>query len=323
MRPSHMKPRTGMMLVLLLLGSTMISSSSTSLGRTAETAKRIRIHIAAVEESPGTRSTISEATVEGAPGTDFTVNLQTSRFTMSARFLTDLLSPETLRFRSKLDTRRLYGYSERNLPLYEEDSQNQTLELAFDEQIVLLPFGSGGDGARLEILITPSVSGVPVRLASGMARPLTIDLIEPSQGGVISIRAAKIPHNFDVEATLVEDGRVIARGTKNCLLEEAQEIPLKPDERADPEVVSNPLVVNLTIDGFERSRPSNQASLTFDVYRVDRQNNDERRPVAMRWAGVAALGSALNYDLGDYLRPSGKRYELRFKIRLAAGESPD
>jgi hypothetical protein len=262
--------------------------------------------------------------VEGAPGTDFSVTLQSGRFKMNARFLTDLVSPEMLKIRANLDTRRFYGYSERYAPLYEEDSQSQNLELAFDEQIVLLPFGSGGGGEQLKVLITPSMTGEPAHLPSGKLRPLTIHILEPSQGGVIGIRASKIPHNFEVEATLVENGRVAARGTKNCLLDEAQEIPLQPDEQASPEVVNNPLVVNLTIDGYERSRPVDQASLSFDAQRMNRQSGDERQPVALRWAGVAGLGSALNYDLSDhYLKSAGKKYELRFSVKLAAGEASD
>jgi hypothetical protein len=318
-----MKQRTGILFVLLLLPSTMMSASSTSPGGVAVGLKRIRFEIAAVEESFGTRNTISKATVEGAPGTDFSVKLQASRFKMNARFLTDLVSPERLRIRATLETRRLYGYSERNVPLYEEDSQNQTMELAFDEQIVLLPFGAGGD-EQLKVLITPSISREPARLGSGRLSPLTIDIVEPSQGGVIGIRASKIPHNFEVEAMLVEDGRVVARGTRNCLLEEAQEIPLQPDDWSNPEIVNNPLVINLTIDQYERSRPSDETSLSFDVYRLNAQNNDQRQPIALRWAGIAGLDSPLNYSLGDhYLTSSARKYELRFTVKLAAGESAD
>lgn len=318
-----MKQRTGIMFALLLIASTTMSYSSTSSGRAAESVKRIQFHIAAVEENAEERNTISEAVVEGAPGTDFTVNLETNRFKMNARFLSDLVSPETLKIRAKLVTRRFYGYSERDVPLYEEDSQSRTLELAFDEQIVLLPFGSGG-GEQLRILITPSMTGQPARLHSGKLRPLKIDILKPSQGGVIGIRASLIPHNFEVEAALLENGRVVARGKKNCLLEEAQEIPLQPDQQASPDVVNNPLVINLTIDGYERRRPVDEASLVFDAYRIDRSSGDEHRPVASRWAGIGGLGSALNYELSDhYPNSSGKKYELQFRVRLAAAEAAD
>jgi len=36
------------------------------------------------------------------------------------------------------------------------------------------------------------------------------------------------------------------------------------------------------------------------------------------------LGSALNHDLSDhYLKSSGKKYDLQFRVKLAAGESAD
>jgi len=307
------------MLAFLVISSTMMGHSSNS--RAAQSEKRIRFHITAIAENLGTREKISEANVEGAPGTDFNVNLQSSRFKMNARFLTDLVSPETLRIRARLETRRLYGYSERSVPLYEEDSQNQTFELAFDEQLVLLPFGSGSSGAQLKVLITPSMTGEPIRLFSGKLRPLTIDILEPSPAGVIGIRASRIPHNFEVEAMLIENDRVVARGTMNCLLEESREIRLEANELAGPEVVNNPLVVSLTIDGYERSRTADEASLTFDV---SKQHNSERVPVALSWAGIAEVGSTLSYDLSDhYLQVNDKKYELRFRIKLAAGESAD
>ena len=319
-----MKPRTGMMLVLLLISSAIMSYSSDSIGSAAENVKRIRFHIVGVEESFGKRNTISEATVEGAPGTDFSVNLQTSRFRMNARFVTDLVLPGTLRIRAKLDTRRFYGYSQRNVPLYEEDSQSQTLELAFDEQIVLLPFGRTDGSEQLKVLITPSMTGEPVRLPSGKLRPLTIDILEQSQGGVIGIRASKIPHNFEVEATLVANGRVLARGTRKCLLEEAQEIPLQPGEQASSEELNNPLVITLTVDGYQRSRPVDEVSLSFDANRINKQSGTERQPVALRWAGVAGLDSALTYALSDhYLKSSDNKYELRFRVKLAPGEAAD
>ena len=87
-----------------------------------ESPRRIRFQIATVEEKAEARNVISEAIVEGPPGTDFNINLQGSRFKMNARFLTDLASTEMLKVRARLNTRRLYGYSERNLPLYEEDA---------------------------------------------------------------------------------------------------------------------------------------------------------------------------------------------------------
>src|SRR5947209_8200454 len=94
--------------------------------------QRIRFQIATVEEDGNVRRIVSLSTVEGPPGTDFDINLQDARFKMSARFLTDLVAPGALKVRTKLNTRRFYGLSPKNLPLYEEDAQAETLQLGFD-----------------------------------------------------------------------------------------------------------------------------------------------------------------------------------------------
>ena len=49
-----------------------------------------------------------------------------------------------------------------------------------------------------------------------------------------------------------------------------------------------------------------------------------REQIAVNWAGVAALGASLGYDLNDLYAPgTGHKYELRFNIRLAADEQSD
>lgn len=284
--------------------------------------QRVRFQIATVEETAGQRHTISEATVEGPPGTDFQVDLQAERFKMDARFLTDLGAPGALKVRARLNTRRLYGYSERKLPVYEEDAQNESLQLGFDEGIVLLPFGRSDGEERLKIEITPMISEQTVRLPSGKARPLEIKILKPGPGG-ISIQATKIPHHFAVEAALLEDGRVVAHGTANYLIEEGQELLLEPNDQAGPEIARHPLAVNLTVSEYARSRPADQATLSFDIYRADQQQG-RREAIALKWAGIASLGSDLTYDLRDiYLPSSGKNHELRFKVKLAEGEQAD
>jgi len=130
---------------------------------------RIRFRITAVEESAAGRKVVFDAAVEGPPGTDFNVNLQDGRFEMRARFLSDLADGGGLTLRARLDTRRLYGYSEAGLPLYEEDAQRHTLGLNFDEAVVLLPFGGGGDAGRLSVEIRPERLGRPGRVPSGDA----------------------------------------------------------------------------------------------------------------------------------------------------------
>jgi hypothetical protein len=302
-------------------GGRLLSAESSS-GET-RLPERLGFRITAVEESAGERNVISDATVEGPPGTDFNVSLQTERFKMSARFLTDLMTPDSLKVRAKLDTRRFYGYSQQNLPLYEEDRQSQTLDLGFDESVVLLPFGRGGGDSRLKIEIIPMVIEQSARLPSGKERPPEINILKSNPGGVIGVEAWKIPHRFAVEATLLEDGREVARGAADSLIEETQSLILRPTAQASPEVASNPLTVNLTINQYTRSRPLDLATIGFDVYRADAQSAS-LEAICLKWAGISGLGSNLTYDLSEvYLKGSGKKYELRFKINLAQGEQDD
>lgn len=324
-----MKVQTRILIILMALFLTMTSrsgrllSAETSQGETRQT-QRVKFRIKTIEENTGARSIVSDATVEGPAGTDFDINLEGARFKMSAKFLTDLIGPDSLKLRAQLDTRRLYGYSRQNLPLYEEDNQAQTLDLSFDDMVVLLPFGRGGGDSRLKIEITPNISEQAAMLPSGRARPLEINILKPGPGGVIGIQAWKIPHRFAVEATLLEDGREVARGASDYLIEEAQELILRPTEQASPEVIQSPLALNLAINQFTRSRPADLATIGFDVYSTSQQSG-LRDAIALKWAGVGELGSDhLNYDLSKvYLKESGKKYELRFKIKLAQGEKSD
>ncbi len=310
-------------LALLLALTSLITSDRAPAADNASTGApaRIRFLITTVEERAGARNVISEATVEGPAGTDFQINLQGERFKMGARFLTDLVRPGALQLRAQLNTRRFYGYSPQGLPLYEEDKQSETLELGFDEAVVLLPFGRGGADDRLKIEITPSVGDERARLPSGKPRPLEIKFLKELTGGLIHIGASRVPHHFVAEATLLKDGQVVARGTAPCLLEEAREIVLEPTAEAPPEITARPLAVRLSVDEYTRSRPTDEVTLGFDVYRAAGTNGGARQRLAANWAGVGALGAPLNYDLsGVYAPTAGNKYELSFNVRLADGE---
>ena len=277
--------------------------------------QRIRFQIAIVEENAGGRSVISTASIEGPPGTDFSINLVDSRFKMDARFLTDLLADASLNVRAKLQTRRLYGYSERNLPLYEEDVQNHTLPLSFDEQIVLLPFGRGGSDS-FQIEIVPAVSENPAYLPSGELTPPEIKIDDQTLRGLITIQACKIPHRFQAEATLLEDGREIARGMTSLLLEEPREIALEPLSDPPSEIGDRPTALSLAISDFVQSRPADRATVTFDLFGPDKLDAGKRTLIASRWAGVTSFGSPLTYDLSRVVSGSSvKKYELRLAVR--------
>lgn len=290
----------------------------------ARIVERIKFHILTVEERGSERNIISESIVEGPPNSDFNISLEGERFRMRARFLTDLIRSDALKIRTKLDTRRLYGSSERDLPLYEEDEQSESLELRFDEAVVLLPFGRTGGDHRLKIEIIPAISDQTSILPSGKVRPLEITILKPSPGGIVGFEAIKIPHNFLVEASLLEDGREIASGTAPLLIEEQQEMTLQPNAEAGPEIAANPLIIKFTIERYTIGRPGDQVTFGFDIYRSNITQGNRREAVGQNWAGVASLDSDLTYDLSHrYLSATAKKYELRFKFKLAPGEHAD
>src|ERR1051326_2301476 len=235
----------GLMIPLLLSGDNTYSSR---LSHSTSSQRRIAFRIATIEENQGARRVISLTTVEGAPGTDFDINLQGGRFQMNAHFLTDLIARDTLKMRARLDTRRLYGYSERNLPLFEEDNQRETLDLSFDEAIVLFPFGSNGGDDRLKIEITPNWSDEMSLTLAGELRPPAINIQQPGPGGAVSVHASKTPHRFNVEASLLRDGHEVARGAADSLIEEQQELVLRPTGEAS-EPVEN-FAVNFSLSNY-------------------------------------------------------------------------
>jgi hypothetical protein len=327
MKNRTMKPSMRISLILFIL---LFSLTNARSGRSAKTSafakdqKRIQFQIATVEEKKSERTIISSALIEGPPGTDFDIDVNGERFKMSAKFLTDLDDNNRLHLRARLQTRRLYGYSERRLPLYEEDQQQQTLQLGFDEEVILLPFGQKGGDDKLKIEITPVMTENSVFDPSGKLRSLEIKMLKISPGGIISYQARKLPHRFAVEASLLEDGQEVARADARLLLQEAQELLLQPTSQAGAGVADHPISVNLTISDFIRSRPVDQISIDFDVFRLAKNNPSPPLPIAQRWAGIGLLDSALTYDLSEiYLQSAGKKYELRFKIKGAEDEPGD
>ena len=312
-----MKTRPKLTLIFFVLLLLMMSDSrlrSTNANPFATNLKRMKFQIATIRENAGERTVISSSVIEGPPGTDFDIDLQGERFKMKAKFLTDFDASNALAIRAKLQTRRLYGYSAQGLPLYEEDEQSQTLRLGLDENIILLPFGRGGED-RLKIEITPAMTEEPVYGPSGELRPLAINILKISRDGIVNIRASKIPHHYEAEVRLLEDGREIARGAANLLFEEAQELLLQSDTQA--------IAVNLKINEYMRSRPADQVEINFDIHRAG-DSGGTREPVALNWAGIARVGSDISYDLSERYAPrSGKKYELRFNIKIAKGEIVD
>jgi hypothetical protein len=315
-----MKPPVRISLMLLIfIFLLMNSASSLSTKPFVNQARRIRFEIATVEEKDNQRNVISYALVEGPAGTDFDIDLNGERFKMRAEFLTDLQQGHKLMLRAKLQTRRLYGYSKHMLPLYEEDEQNQTLQLGFDEDVILLPFGRNGGDEKLKIEITPVMTDEPAYDASGKLRALEIKMPKVSPGGLVSIQAHKIPHRFDADVVLLEDGIEIARSEANLLLREKQEVLLHP---VSLNSAGKPLLVNLRVEDFLQSGFNKNAVINFDVLQL--RNGRDREIIGLNWSGVAQIGNDAVYNLSEfYLPDSGKKYELRFNIKIARGEIVD
>jgi hypothetical protein len=313
--------KTSVRISLMLLSFILLlmnSASSLSTKPLVSQARRIRFQIATIEEKDLQRNVISYAFVEGPAGTDFDIDLNGERFKMRAEFLTDLQQDQTLKLRAKLQTRRLYGYSEHLLPLYEEDKQSQTLQLGFDEDVILLPFGRNGGEEKLKIEITPVMTDEPAYDASGKLRALEIKMPKVSPGGLVSIQAHKIPHRFDADVVLLEDGLEVARANAELLLKEKQELLLQPlsQNRA---AVSKPLTVSLSVEDYLQSGVNQSTLINFDIHQLE--SDGARQVLALNWSGVGQIGSDIVYNLSEFYQPqSGKKYELRFTIKIAKGE---
>ena len=76
-------------------------------------------------------------------------------------------------------------------------------------------------------------------------------------------------------------------------------------------------MVNLTLSDYVRSRPTDEVELHFDLYRAGLQS---REPIALKWAGIANLGSPVTYSLDQTSFGAGKNYQLVFKVSLAESE---
>jgi hypothetical protein len=306
------------LLLLTLIFLLMNSAGSLSTKSFDRQARRIAFQIATVEERAGERNVISYAVVEGPAGTDFDIDLNGEGFKLRAEFLTDLQRDNQLLLRARLQTRRLYGLSKNARPLYEEDLQNQTLRLGFDEDVILLPFGGDGGDEKLKIEITPVMSDEPAYDASGKLRALEINLPKVGPGGMINLQARKIPHRFEAEVALLEDGVEVARSEAQLLLREKQEVSLEPlsQNRA---TLNNPLVIRLSVEDFRQSGLNQNAHINFDILQL--RTDGVREPIGSNWSGIGAIGNSLNYNLGEvYPQGSGKKYELRFHLKIAKGE---
>ncbi|MBX7222850.1 MAG: hypothetical protein K1Y36_23075 [Blastocatellia bacterium] len=285
---------------------------------TAATVSRIQFCITAIEAHSNTPNLISETLIEGPPGTDFNLNLKSKGFVLTTRFLTDLLPDQRVEMRAALETRRYLGQSDHNLPLYEIDTQRQSVLVGTDEAAVLFPFGQEGDSDSFKIVITQN----PIERTAKRPMPLEIKLVKPAPNGEIEVTARKIPHRFVARLALVRNGQTLAQGESSCRLEAVQEIKLIPAGAAPETLHQLPVAVALTVSDFTRSRPQDTVGIHFDVLQSDPAG--AVKSLVRNGAGVGTLGEPLKYDLTNFLSlPNTGTCELIFTIRLAEGESSD
>ncbi|MBK7993884.1 MAG: hypothetical protein IPK14_10835 [Blastocatellia bacterium] len=303
---------------LFLLINSNKHSFSFSQNNLPTTVKRIQFKVSTIEETSQNRHLLAESIIEGPVGTDFEINLKDKKFNMDAYFLTDLESDEQLTIQAKLNTKRYYGQSEKNLPLYEQDEQKHNLTVNLDEAILLLPFGNSTNDEKLKIEIIPSF--ITRNIVDGKELPLTIDIVKPDLNGKINVRAYKIPHRFNLVAKLLADGKEIAKGVTECFFKQPKEIQLDFYSTVSQESSIYPLVLSLDVSKFERSCPTNSFELGFDIFRLN-QTKNQKEPIIENGAGAGNFGEELNYDLTNlYLPTSNKKYELKISLTVANNE---
>lgn len=290
-------------LLLLLLAT--IGSSPLAPASAEDAALRVSFRIRTLVGPAGAQTTASDATVDGPPGTDIALEGKAGVFTMTAKLKTDLVTAGRVRVVADVTTRRAAGTSERGRQLFEEDSQRRTVELAADgsESLVVLPFGRNPDGEELAIDIAPALSNAPARTPTGEPAPLRIRIDAIGPDGWLRVDAEKVPHRYDVEATLERDGREIARGAARCELGEPGTVPIATED-------STFVALRLTVNEFERLCPNGSTGFTFDV--VEPRTST---PIARQWSGVAAAGAPTSYDLGQLAEKiTGGPTTLRLRI---------
>ncbi|MBI4752580.1 MAG: hypothetical protein HY774_29160 [Acidobacteria bacterium] len=297
--------RIGFLIFCLMALITVHPHISEPTTATNDRLDRIQFQIRAVEESTRQRAILSESIIEGPPGTDFDITLQDDLFRLKAQFLTDVIAPGRLKIRGTLTTKRLYGQSERQLPLYEEDSQVHSLQIGFDEALVLFPFGRKGGDEVLKIEITPRAIQ-----ASGPAQNLVIKPVKTDLNGNIDIQARKAPHKFLTVAQLTKNGVVVAEGKSGCWLEEVQSIQLIPLQIPNAPAVPG-LAVDLTVKEVPYSQPNSTFGVNFDI------RGPDQTVFARGWRGVGEFGVPLQYSLPNEIPVKAEEgWELKLTVQV-------
>ncbi|MDH3530053.1 MAG: hypothetical protein OEQ28_10840 [Acidobacteriota bacterium] len=263
--------------------------------------ERIKFNLTVISESP-LPEMLSKTTIDGPAGTDFDVDLNTEGFDMKSRFVTDINANDELFVRVNLETRRYFGESPNGLPLFEEDTQNDTLVVGLNEVVVLLPFGRNGGGKTLKIQITPERYSVAADRPD--AGQLKIDFPERLSSGEIAIRARKVPHRYQIESKILFEGKEIARGNGFGFIEEFTKVPLRLSESAPESIRGREFIANVAVEGFTTNRPMDLVSISFGI-------TDASGTKIVGGKGINGLGREFRYGLEEEL---GKGFELVIRV---------
>jgi hypothetical protein len=275
------------------VAAVLAALAGTGAGTAAAEPARVRIDVALVDHKDGTRRVVSGTRIEGRPGTDFDLELKLDKFVLTGHFITDLVQQRALEVVARLASRRLYGRSQRDLPLWEEEAEERTLEVGFDEALVLWPFGRERNALSIEITAALTAPG-----------PLVIQPFPLGRGGTLEVRARRVPHRFVCDAALVVAGRELARAEAECRMGRVVRLDLGASAQRR--------TVDVKVDGYDRDRPADTVTIQLDARAA---GGGAAIAHAM---GTARLGTPLQYPLED---PVGA--ELRLGVRLADGESAD
>ncbi len=272
----------------------------------------IQFSIKAIAENGNHSELLAHIVIDGPQDSDFDIDLQDRHFKLQAAFITDLLDREQLQVRVKILTKRRVGYSARQLPLYEEDEQQHKFLVAADEAMELLPFGRNNEGEVLKVKIEPLILSTPHKVA-----PLKIDIVKPPQNGFINVKAHKSPHKFKVDAQLLMNGVMVARGMGNCLLQDVKELPLQPVEGKNLSPLELPLVLSFKIDEYLQHCNSGTFIFHFDLYGTQNSDRVQKNILVKNWNGAGSLGERLISPLDEAIPPTNGKYQLVFNVNLA------
>ncbi len=124
---------------------------------------------------------------------------------------------------------------------------------------------------------------------------LKINIDKPLPSGEITVEVFTNPHRFQVEATLLADGREIARGENEVVFDEEEEIRLLPNTGAENSALN--LTAKFPVNKYTRNRPQDFVGIGYRMFQA--QPDNQTQTEVSSGSGVTILGNELIYQLND------------------------